>query len=201
MMEKPFSNACENNKKPILEVLKQYLIQHQNVLEIGTGTGQHAVYFAKELQNIHWQCSDRSENHAGIQLWLQENPAPNLYSPIDLDVANFEKWPKQNFDAVFSSNTCHIMSWDEVQRMFNGVGNLLSNNGLLIIYGPFNKDGQFTSESNQRFQQWLKQQGSHMGIRDMGELDKLAAKNDMKRIAEIPMPANNFILIWQKQTC
>jgi len=198
MIEKPFYQSCENNKKPILKVLTKYLSKGDHVLEIGSGSGQHSVFFSNHLDYIEWFCSDRLENHAGIHLWHEENPAKNLHAPIELDVAKFEDWPNRKFDAVFTSNTVHIMSWENDILMFQGISRVLSKGGLLLIYGPFKMEGEFTSESNKKFENWLKQQGAHMGIRDIEAVNLLAKENQMNFFGQIPMPANNFILIWQK---
>ena len=196
MTRKPFAQACEENKAPILAVLKPLFKDRQHVLEIGSGTGQHAVYFAQHMPHLIWQTSDRVENHAGINLWLDEASLPNTRSPLALDV--LQPWPSLNIDAVFSANTAHIMAWPAVQAMFKGVGQLLPMGGVFALYGPFNYNGSYTSESNARFDLWLKQRDPDSGIRDFAELDKLAQQVSMQFMADNTMPVNNRLLVWQK---
>src|SRR5690606_1779576 len=142
---KPYSDACDRNRDPILNVIKDWFVAPGEVLEIGSGTGQHAVYFARQLPHLQWIATDRAENHAGIKAWLDEAQLPNVRGPLELDV-NEEVWPVERVDYVFSANTAHIMSWPEVEKMFEGVGRVLRSGGVFCLYGPFNRDGQFTSE-------------------------------------------------------
>jgi cyclopropane fatty-acyl-phospholipid synthase-like methyltransferase len=176
--------------------LREEFAHSREVLEIGSGTGQHAVYFAAHLPHLQWHTSDRTENHAGILAWLREAGLDNVHSPLELDVAH-DTWPERQFDAVFSANTVHIMGWPEVERMFAGIGRLLAPGGRFCLYGPFNEHGAYTAESNARFDQWLKQRDPRSGIRDMAELDRLAQQAGMVRIATHAMPADNHILVWQ----
>jgi len=192
----PRSPATERNREPILEVLEKELADAQSVLEIGSGTGEHAVYFAPRLSWLEWQPSDRAENLAGIGAWLQTHPAPNLREPIELDV-NRPPGLDRFFDAVFSANTAHIMSLDEVSRMFRLVGRVLDREGRFLLYGPFNREGRFTSDSNAHFDASLRDRNPDMGIRDLGDLDAMAAAAGLVRMQLHPMPANNFIAVWQ----
>lgn len=194
---KPYAAACDENREPILAVLKGLLQDRQAVLEIGSGTGQHAVYFGEQFPSLTWQTSDQLDYHAGINAWLQAAQLPNVLDPVLLDVRQ-ATWPDLIIDAVFSANTLHIMSWEAVQACFAGVGRLLSNNGLFIVYGPFNYAGQFTSASNARFDQWLKQRDPDSGIRNFEDLNRLAAKAGMELQADYAMPMNNRILVWRK---
>src|SRR5919109_3357107 len=155
---KPFSEACERNRAPILRILKRVLAERHFVLEIGSGTGQHAAYFAPELPHLVWQASDVAENLPGIRQWVSHPP------PIELDVD--KEWPAIEADAVFSANTCHIMSWPQVERMFAGVGRLLRPGGVFALYGPFNYGGKHTSPSNAEFDQWLRRRDPASGLRD-----------------------------------
>ena len=141
---KPFAESCEQNRQPILQVLQIVFARTMKVLEIGSGTGQHAVYFAAALPHLFWQTSDRAENHPGINLWIEEAALPNVGRPVDLDVAG--SWPGQDYDGVFSANTAHIMSWPEVELFFDGVGRVLQSRGQFALYGPFNYGGRYTSE-------------------------------------------------------
>lgn len=196
MIDKPFCQACENNKDPIVNVLKGSFANVTRVLEIGSGTGQHCVYFAPRLPHLTWQASDRALNILGIESWMATNPAVNLPGPIPLDVDDAE-WPK-DFDAVFSANTAHIMPWKQVERMFLMVGRTLWNYGLFALYGPFNYNGEFTSEGNYNFDKMLKQQNPDQGIRDFEAVNSLALNAGLVLLEDHSMPANNRLLIWEK---
>jgi cyclopropane fatty-acyl-phospholipid synthase-like methyltransferase len=197
-MTKMYSAACERNREPILAVLRDVLANARNVLEIGSGTGQHAVYFGANLPHLLWQTSDLPENHASILAWLDEERPPNVLPPLHLDVESND-WPAGPFDAVFSANTCHIMAWEHVEAMFAGVSRILKPGGLLCIYGPFNYNGKFTSESNALFDMSLKAQGDHMGIRDFEAVDRMAGEQGMVLAADHAMPANNRLLVWRRE--
>lgn len=196
-MNKPFSQACENNKEPILTVLQQHFSSVMKVLEIGSGTGQHAVYFSEKMPHLQWQTTDLQHNHTGIKLWLDEAGLLNVLPPVALDV-NQQDWAFQDIDGVFSANTAHIMPWEAVVEMFRGVGGLLPAGGVFCQYGPFNYQSEFTSDSNRAFDQFLKDKADHMGIRDFEEVQELAFKNGMSLIEDRAMPANNRILVWGK---
>jgi cyclopropane fatty-acyl-phospholipid synthase-like methyltransferase len=197
-MKLPSSPACENNKRFILEILQRVFETCQSVLEIGSGTGQHAVYLAPRLAPTTWQTSDLNENHPGINAWLEAFPADNLQAPLELDV-DAPLWPvTQPIDAVFTANTCHIMAWSSVENMFSRLGEILPENGVLAIYGPFNYDNQYTSDSNARFDAWLKERGAHQGIRDFEALNELAHDEGFSLTEDNAMPANNRLLVWQK---
>jgi cyclopropane fatty-acyl-phospholipid synthase-like methyltransferase len=192
---KQFSEACERNREPILAVLRTALADKKAVLEIGSGTGQHAVHFARHLPHVTWQASDVKANHPSINAWREDAGLDNVLPPLELDVGGV--WPKQTFDAVFTANTCHIMAWHEVKAMFAGVSRILRPDGLLIIYGPFNYGGKFTSLSNQRFNEYLQMQAPHMGIRDIADICGLAA-GSMMLSGDHEMPANNRLLIFSR---
>ena len=198
----PFSQACENNQAPIFAVLQQAFADRRHVLEIGSGTGQHSVYFAPRLPHLVWQTSDLADNHAGIRAWHAQHPAPNLRPPLLLDLAHSD-WPQGEpdsgpFDAVFSSNTAHIVAWPLVQRMFALVGQHLPAGGVFAIYGPFNYGGQFTSDSNRAFDAWLRQRDAASGIRDMEAMQALGAQHGLELVQDRAMPANNRTLVFQK---
>jgi cyclopropane fatty-acyl-phospholipid synthase-like methyltransferase len=194
---KQFSQACENNKAPILAVLREVFVNPGNVLEIGSGTGQHAVYMARHLPHLTWQPTDLWQNLASMRAWINEEGSMNILDPIQLDVA-CEPWPVEDVDGVFSANTAHIMSWAKVTCMIKGVGKLLAAGGSFCLYGPFNYQGQYTSDSNQRFDQYLRSVDSAQGIRDVEELDALARDVGFVLQADRAMPANNRTLIWRK---
>jgi cyclopropane fatty-acyl-phospholipid synthase-like methyltransferase len=194
---KPYAESCDQNRAPILEVLRVELNNRSNLLEIGSGTGQHAVYFAAEFPDLSWQTSDRVENHAGIRAWLEEAGLSNVLAPIALDVCQ-DTWPDRRYDAVFSANTAHIMSWPQVECFFAGIGATLQAGGTFCLYGPFNYNGAYTSESNARFDQWLKQRDPLSGIRNFEELAKLANTAGLELKEDYEMPANNRTLVWSK---
>ncbi|MEJ2141579.1 MAG: DUF938 domain-containing protein [Gammaproteobacteria bacterium] len=195
-MEKPYAESCEQNREPILSVIKPLLAQQQSVLEIGSGTGQHAVYFAQQMPQLTWQPSDQREFLSGIRLWIEDARLTNVAVPIELDVTT-SKWPDTTFDAVFSANTLHIMHWHEIQALFREIKNILGKNGLLLIYGPFNYNQQYTSDSNARFDSWLKQRDPQSGIRNFEDINELAEENDLVLVDDFVMPENNRILYWK----
>lgn len=198
MAVKPFSQACENNRQPIVEVLLRAFADCREVLEIGSGTGQHAVYFAPRLPHLRWLTSDLRVHHAGILAWLDAHPAANLSPPLDLDV-DCPSWPVNRTDGVFTANTCHIMAWASVVNLFSGVSQVLAAGGTLAIYGPFNYGGHFTSDSNARFDAWLKQQAPHQGIRDFEAVNQLAKSAGLTLLDDHAMPANNRLLVWRRR--
>ncbi len=194
---KPFAESCEQNKDPILEVLSEQLEGASRVLEIASGTGQHAVYFARHLPHLHWQTSDVPENHDGIQQWIDEAGLANLAPPLELDVSQAD-WPELEVDAVFSANSVHIMSWFCVEKMFAGVARVLKTQGFLCLYGPFNYNGRFTSKSNVEFDRWLRARDPQSGIRDFEKLLELGRQHELRLVHDYEMPANNRLLVWQK---
>ncbi|MAX65756.1 MAG: hypothetical protein CME66_02370 [Halobacteriovoraceae bacterium] len=197
-MNKPFSAACERNRDPILAVLKQYLDKGA-LLEIGAGTGQHAVYFAKEFPQLEWVCSDVQENHAGIQAWMQEAKLPNLYGPKTLQIGKDDFPDKKPYQYVYSCNTLHIMSWKENKTLFKLLGKRLREGALVFFYGPFNYEGQYTSQSNKEFDQWLKHTHSHLSaIRNFEDVHTAMNKNGFKLLQDHQMPANNRLLVFER---
>ncbi|HKK04648.1 MAG TPA: DUF938 domain-containing protein [Gammaproteobacteria bacterium] len=195
---KPFSESCEQNKQPILAVLREALADSRAVLEIGSGTGQHAVFFARELPYLTWYTSDRLEYHPGIRAWLEEAGLANVHGPAELD-ARQREWPAVEVDAVFSANTAHIMDWPAVEAMFAGVGRLLPADGVFCLYGPFNYGGRYTSQSNERFDAWLRARDPASGVRDFDDLEALARAAGLELQRDYEMPANNRTLVWRKR--
>lgn len=196
MNDKPFSPACERNREPILNVLRKHFPERCEALEVGSGTGQHAVYFAAQQPKWMWQTSDRGENLPGIRQWLDEAGLPNTPPPIDFDVNG--EWPRARFDAIVSANTLHIMAWDEVCALFGGLPSVTREGSLLIVYGPFNDNGRYSSDSNASFDQSLKVRGAHMGIRDAQAVDKLASAAGFTLLEDCAMPANNRCRVWRR---
>ncbi len=193
---KPFSAASERNREPILAVLREHFADRHHVLEIGSGTGQHAVHFAAAMPQLVWQTSDRDENREGILLWLEDAALPNVKAPLSLDVTG--AWPAGRYDAVYSANTLHIMSWQEVEQFFAKLPQVLADNAVLAIYGPFNYGGRFTSESNAAFDAALRAAVPHRGIRDFEAIDQLAQAAGLYLVKDHAMPANNRCLVWQR---
>lgn len=194
---KPYSESSEQNRDPILAVLREAFADRSHVLEIASGTGQHAVYFGAALPHLIWQTSELPENHAGILAWLVEAALANVLPPLALDV-NDPDWPVGMVDAVFNANTVHIVGWPAVERMFAGIGRVLAPGGIVCIYGPFNYGGRFTSESNARFDVWLKNRDPESGVRDFEAVDALAAAQGLELIDDVEMPVNNRALIWRR---
>lgn len=195
---KPFAESCEQNRAPIQAVLEKVFADRTRVLEIASGTGQHAVYFGQALPHLTWQTSELAINHAGIQAWLDEAALPNVLPPLDIDV-NAPEWPLTGeVDAIFNANTVHIVAWPAVERLFAGIGRVLANGGIVCLYGPFNYDGRFTSESNARFDAWLKNRDPNSGVRDFEAINRLAAAQGLQLLQDIAMPSNNRSLVWQR---
>lgn len=197
-----FSQACENNKYPILAVLQKELADTVQILEVGSGTGQHSVYFAPELPHLKWQTSDVLANHAAIHAWHAAYPATNLYAPLAFDLSS-DSVPinadiNMPYDALFTANTLHIIAWPLVERLFALAGDILPSFGKLIVYGPFNENGQYTSASNQQFDMSLRQRDPNSGIRDKEDILALANKHHLMLSNTYEMPANNQLLIFQK---
>lgn len=193
----PFSEACERNKGPILEILTEAFAGSTRVLEIGSGTGQHAVHFAAGLPHLEWQPSDRAEYLPGLAARIAEEGPPNLRAPLVLDVTQSD-WPAAGCDAVFSANTLHIMSWPEVVAFFAGLGRVLSRDAVVAVYGPFRYGGAYTSASNAAFDQSLRVRDPASGIRDFEAVNELAQAQGLALRADHRMPANNQLLVWER---
>ncbi|MCC8361616.1 class I SAM-dependent methyltransferase [Lysobacter sp. A6] len=196
MDAKPFAPACERNREPILEVLRTQFADCRSVLEVGSGTGQHAVHFAAAMPWLSWQCADLPPQLPGIRQWLDEAGLPNTPPPLALDVSG--PWPTGPYDAVFSANILHIVGWPGVEAFFAGVGQVLDAAGMLVVYGPFNAGGSYTSESNRDFDAWLKARDPRSGIRDVEAVQALAAQVGLRVVDDVAMPANNRCLIWRR---
>jgi cyclopropane fatty-acyl-phospholipid synthase-like methyltransferase len=193
---KQYSAACDQNKDPILKVIKPLLLNAKSVLEVGSGTGQHCVYFAKELPHLTWQASDQSKYLPSVSAWIDDAKLANTPKELELNVDL--DWPEDKYQAIYSANTVHIMSWEMVLNFFKGVGQVLDKGGVFILYGPFNYSGQYTSQSNANFDLWLKDQNPLSAIRDFESLDELAKLHNLILTDDIEMPANNRVLVWKK---
>lgn len=198
-MNKPVAESCLQNQQPILDTLRGVFTEAGEVLEVGSGTGQHAVFFSEHLPHLTWQPSDLQDQHPGMLLWLNEVEHNRIKPPLVLDVDD-ESWPVQNMDYAFTANTTHIISLAQAERMFVHIASVLKPGGLFAQYGPFNYNGEYTSESNARFDQWLKQQHPQSCIKHFEQLRDFAADNAMHCVEDIEMPANNRLLVWQKQS-
>ena len=198
MQHKPFSPACERNREPILAVLREHFADRARVLEVGSGTGQHAVHFARALPQLVWQTSDVAANLPGIGQWLDEARLPNTPAPLMFDVAGAPP-PSAPFDAVFSANTLHIMGWDDVQRLFVLLPALTTPGALLVVYGPFNEGGAFTTPSNAAFDASLRATDPRRGLRDIEAVEALADAAGFERIDDRPMPAHNRCVTWRRR--
>jgi cyclopropane fatty-acyl-phospholipid synthase-like methyltransferase len=197
MASKPFSEYAERNSRPILEVLQNEFSSSTRVLEIGSGTGQHAVLFATALPHVVWQTSDLIDNHGGINAWLSDSALPNLLPPLKFDVLDADI-AAELYDAVYSANTAHIMGVTAVERMFELVGTALAGGGTFCLYGPFRQNGEFNTASNASFHQNLQSRNPEMGIRDIEDLDGFGRSHELHRVRLYAMPANNHLAVWKK---
>ena len=196
----PDAPATTRNREPILAVLREQFAHCRRVLEIGSGTGQHAVHFAAALPHLCWQTSDLAENHAGIEAWFAASNLSNVLPPLTLDAGHPAAWPDQSFDAVFTANTLHIMSWPDVEALLANLPRVLASEAVVVIYGPFNVNGQFTAPSNAAFDARLRNDDARRGIRDLEAVQALAAHAGLTFVADIPMPANNRCVVWRYAT-
>ena len=197
MAEAPFAESAARNAGPILEILHREFRDCSRVLEIGSGTGQHAIAFGKELPHLQWQTSDLEENHAGIRAWIARARLDNVLAPLSLDV-RIAALEAASFDAVYAANTAHIMGMDAVRAMFALAGQVLGEDGVLCLYGPFRIGGDFNSPSNAAFDAGLRSRDPAMGIRDLESLDRNAAGSGLVRRRLYAMPSNNHMAVWLK---
>jgi SAM-dependent methyltransferase len=194
----PFSAACERNKEPILDVLRIRLADRLQVLEIGSGTGQHAVHFARELNHVTWHPTEQLPYLADLSERVKLEGPGNLRAATQLDVRQ-AVWPVRNVDAIFTANTLHIMSWAEVLCLFRGVAAVLAPGGVLCVYGPFRYDGRYTSESNQEFDRMLQERDPNSGLRDVVAITSLAWQYGLRLDEDYDLPANNRLLAFSKE--
>jgi hypothetical protein len=192
-----FNQAAENNKQPIGAVLAKAFSSCRQVLELASGTAQHAVHMGKLLPHVTWQTSDLAENIDNIRARLKAEAGGNVRPPLELDVAQ-NPWPITNVDAVYAANAVHIMSWGHVKAMFSGLDKTLAKGGVLALYGPYKYAGEFTTKSNAQFDLWLKGRDSLSGIRDFEAVDTLARSIRLTLIKDHQMPANNQLLLWPR---
>ena len=193
----PFSQSCENNKNIILELLSPVFADRSAVLEIASGTGQHACHFAAHMPWLQWQPSELPEHMPILQPRCAAYTGANILPPAVLDVCA-DPWPLAIPDALFSANSLHIMAFSAVEKMFAALGRSAGNDVKLAIYGPFNYGGKYTSDSNARFDQWLALQHPDSAIRDFEAVNCLAEDAGFTLRADNEMPANNRLLVWGK---
>lgn len=196
-MSRPFSQSCENNKAPILGIISHEFEKANLVLEIGSYTAQHALYFAETMPELRWQPSDIAENMDTLRAGLAGHALPNVAEPFTLNVSD-EVWPIEKADGIFSANTLHIMPYPYVELFFRGVGRTLKPGGKLCVYGPFKYNGEFTTPSNASFDVWLKERDPRSGVRDFEQVNSWAKAAGLSLLADHPMPANNQLLVWEK---
>lgn len=195
---KPFAPAAERNTAPILAVLSPAFAEIHRVLEVGSGTGQHAVAFAAALPHLHWTTADQRPYHAGIKAWLAEAGLPNLGGPLPLEIG-VDAFPPGPFDAVYTANTLHYMPWSAVEQLMAALPTLLRPGGLLVVYGPFREGGRFVSANDPGFDAQLRAGAAYRGLRDVEAVEALASSAGLRRVATHKMPADNQCLIWQRQ--
>ena len=193
----PFSEACERNKAPILAVLREAFAGVERVLEVGSGSGQHAVWFGQNLPQLVWQPSEVVDQLPGLRARLEAEAPDNVVAPMALDIAR-HPWPVAGVDGMFTANTLHIVSWPNVEHFFRGVGEVLAPGGTLCVYGPFRYRGRFTTPSNAEFDLWLKRRDPVSGVRDFEAVEALARAQALSLLADHEMPANNQCLVWRR---
>ena len=194
----PMSEACERNKEPILDVLRVRFATRARVLEIGSGTGQHAVHFARHLPHLVWQPTEQLSYLPDLAARIRKEGGANLRAPTVLDVRQ-AIWPARSVDAVFTANTLHIMAWSAVRALYKGIAEVLVPGGVLCVYGPFRYRGEHTSESNRAFDRMLRERDPQSGLRDIEALCELAGSYGMSLAADHDLPANNRLLVFDKE--
>lgn len=194
---KQHSPSCERNKDPILAVLREIFAVPGLVLEIGSGSGQHAVHFARGLPHMTWQPTDIAENLPSISAWRAEADLPNLREPLTLDLFA-DVWPVEQAQAVVCINTIHIVSWVGVKRLFAGAGRVLAPGGIMYVYGPYRYADRPLEPSNEDFDRWLKARNPASGVRLFEDVNRLAGENGFSLVADSAMPANNRSIWWYK---
>jgi SAM-dependent methyltransferase len=195
---KQHAPATARNRDAIRAVLARELPAHGSVLEIASGSGEHAVYFAAAFPHLTWQPSDPSDAAlASITAWRAEAQLANLQAAIALDAAA-AGWPIAHADAIVCINMVHISPWQATLGLFAGAARTLARGALLYLYGPYRFDGAFTAESNAEFDRSLRSRDPQWGVRDVGELDAAARPHGLARRDTVVMPANNHSLIFRK---
>lgn len=193
-----FAPSTARNREPILQVLRDLLPTTGRVLEIASGAGEHAAYFADHFPDLTWQPSDADpEASPSIAAWAAQARHGNVKPPLVLDVARWP-WPLESAEAVICINMVHISPWACTEGLMRGAGAILQAGGLLYLYGPYRIDGQQTAPSNEQFEQWLKSLNPEFGVRDLADVQAEAARHGLELVQKIPMPSNNFSLVLRK---
>lgn len=195
---KQYSAACERNREPILEVLRTVLKDSRTVLEIGSGSGEHAVWFSQDLPHLDWQPSDQPGMLGSVSAWRDEEGGENLLPPVEIDLLDESTWPQQTFDALVCINTIHIVSWPGVEALFRLAEKVLPESGRMFVYGPYRYVDRPLEPSNEQFDRWLKQRDPESGVRDFEAVNQLARQAGLKLMEDIAMPANNRSIWWRK---
>ena len=195
--EKPYALSCDRNSEPILGALKEIITNQKSLFEVGAGTGQHAIFMAPHFPNMFWTLADQEDRHEGINMWLKDFPRSNVRGPVEYSIGNSEI--KGDVDVVFTANVIHIISWELSLKLFDDVSQKLPADGLFLIYGAFNYDGKFTSESNEKFEAWLKEKDPQSGIRDFEKVVSELSMRSMELAEDKEMPANNRLLVFKKK--
>ncbi len=198
MIELPFNASADRNKQAIAEALAEYLLQATTVLEIGSGTGQHALHLCQQFSHLQWQLTDQKKYLEGLRAVVEQSQCNNLLLPIELEVSSYVVGENQQYSFAYSANTAHIMSLPQVSAMFDVIGSLLSAAKRFALYGPFKEHGQHNSDGNRQFDLALRSEDPKMGIRDISALEGFATENGLVLETQIAMPANNRVLLWRK---
>ncbi|MEM7646303.1 MAG: DUF938 domain-containing protein [Pseudomonadota bacterium] len=196
--QKPYALSCDRNTEHILKVFQEKLVGKNSFLEVGAGTGQHAISMAPHFPDMVWTLTDRKENHPGISLWLRDFPRANVRGPLEYEIGQSD-FPSGDIDVVFCANVLHIISWDLCLELFQDMGESLKKGTVFIAYGAYNYDGKFTSESNEKFNQWLIDRDPQSAIRDFEKVCDELRKRGFDLQEDIEMPANNRMLFFEKR--
>ena len=196
--KKPFSSACEKNKKPILEVLKEIISpENRHLLEIGAGTGQHAIYFASHFRDLNWTISDIASRQYDLKQLIYKEKLKNIHGPIEFEIGK-TLFPREDFDLIFLANVFHIISWKLIKTLIKTFGKSLKEGTQVLVYGPFNYEGAFTSSGNKQFDKNLREKDPLSGIRSFEDVKKVMEKNGLFLGKDYEMPANNRLLLFMK---
>lgn len=198
-----YADATQRNRQPILEVLQRILPPQGNILEISSGTGQHAVFFASGLVNHHWYPSDPDPlSRDSIEAWRNHDSRENLHPPLDID-AMTSCWSIENtkisLNAIVNINMIHIAPWKACLGLMAGANRILSPGGILYLYGPYKRNGNHTAPSNEMFDRSLRSRNSRWGVRNLEDVVEIAESEDLALQEVVEMPANNLSVIFQKQ--
>ena len=201
MTERQSSPAAVRNRAPILEVLRRVLPPKARVLELASGSGEHAVYFAQAMSGWDWQPSDPdAAARASIFAWIDDAALTNLRAPIELDACD-KSWPVVgSFDAVAAINMIHISPWDATLGLIRGASRVLAARGVLFTYGPYKRDGLHTAPSNEAFDLSLKMRNPAWGVRDVAEVEAAARAQGLVLRELVEMPANNLSLVFARNS-